>query len=103
MATLLLDCPIVGLNDQFPDHLFLLHHPESGKYGCFNHQETHGLASFSDETAAFRFAEWIEVSGMVTIEVSFDEAREVAKARPLPVTSLMLLDNLYSPVIHFVR
>ncbi len=41
--------------------------------------------------------------GMLAEEVSFDEAREVAKDRPMPIVSLMLLDNMEDPQIHFVR
>ncbi|MFN8219680.1 MAG: hypothetical protein U0S12_06060 [Fimbriimonadales bacterium] len=98
-----LDKAILGLVDAFPDRVFLLHHPSTGKYGCYCHQGVHGLACFSAETGAFRFAEWIDLPGMSAVEVEFDEAREIAKARPLPVVSLMLLDKLDDPKIHFVR
>jgi hypothetical protein len=98
-----LDLPLVGLDETFPDVLYVLHHPASGRYGCFCHQGIHGLACFSSEFGAFRFAEWIDLSGMATEEMSFDEAREVAKGRPLPVVSLMLLDHINDPQIHFVR
>jgi hypothetical protein len=98
-----LDLPLIGLDETFPERLFVLHHPSSDRYGCFCHEGVHGLAAFSDEAGAFRFAEWIDLSGMATRELSFDEAREVAKKRPLPVVSLMLLDKLTSPVIHYVR
>ena len=40
---------------------------------------------------------------MQVVEVSFDEAREIAKERPMPVVSLMLLDDLNDPQIHYVR
>jgi len=95
--------PLLGLDEAFPDNLYLLHHPASDRYGCFQHEGIHGLACFRNEAAAFRFAEWIDLSGMMTREVSFDEAREVAKQRPMPVVSVMLLDRLESPQIHFVR
>jgi hypothetical protein len=81
----------------------VLRHPPSNKYGCYCHQGIHGLASFSNEDAAFRFAEFIDLSGMVTEQVSFDQAREIAKERPMPIISLMLLDDLREPVIHYVR
>jgi len=103
MSNLTLTDPLLGLGETLPDQLFLLHHPASGRYGCFCHDGVHGLACFSEETGAFRFAEWIDMSGMATVEVNFDEAREVAKSRPMPVVSLMLLDNLQEPVIHYVR
>jgi hypothetical protein len=98
-----LDAPTTELIDSFPDSVWLLHHPSSGKYGCYCHQNVHGLACFSSEAGAFRFAEWIDLSGMVSAEVTFDEAREIAKDRPMPVVSLMLLDSLQNPRIHFVR
>lgn len=98
-----LDVTLLGLDVSFPDRLFVLHHPSSGKYGCFCHQGVHGLACFSSESSAFRFAEFIDLSGMTTQEVSFDEAREVAKSRPLPVVALMLCDELEDPQIHYVR
>lgn len=98
-----LDLPICGIEDAIPDRLFLLHHPATSKYGCYCHDGIHGLAAFSTEMGAFRFAEWIDLSGMAVQEMSFDEAREIAKQRPLPVVSLMLLDKMDDPKIHYVR
>jgi hypothetical protein len=95
--------PLMGLDETFPENLYVLHHPASNRYGCFCHEGIHGLASFSTEQGAVRFAEMIDLVGMMTKQLTFDEAREVAKDRPLPVVSLMLLDSLQSPQIHFVR
>jgi len=95
--------PILGLDTEFPSDVYLLSHPSSGKFGCYCHNGIHGLACFSTESAAFRFAEWIDLSGMTTVECSFDEAREVAKDRPMPIVSLMLLDKIDDPKIHFIR
>ena len=101
--TLTLELTSLGLDATFPDDLYVLHHPSSDRYGCFCHEGVHGLACFSSESGAFRFAEWIDLSGMTTRQVSFDEAREVAKQRPMPVVSVMLLDELDRPQIHYVR
>lgn len=98
-----LSLPLIGLDEVFPDKVFVLHHPSSDRYGCYQFDGIHGLACFSAEGGAFRFAEWIDLSGMMTRELSFDEAREVAKARPMPVVSLMLLDRMEDPQIHYVR
>lgn len=98
-----LTLPLLGLDETYPDTMWVLHHPSSNRYGCFCHDGVHGLACFTAESGAFRFAEWIDLSGMCTKEVTFDEARDIAKERPLPVVSLMLLDNLTNPVIHYVR
>lgn len=99
----LLDCPVLGLEDTFPQRLFIVRHNPTSKYGCYCHDGTHGLACFSNEQGAISFAAWINMPGMSSEEVSFDEAREVAKDRPMPITSLMLLDNMEDPLIHFVR
>jgi len=93
----------MGLDETFPDVLYVLHHPASNRYGCFEHEGIHGLACFSTENGALRFAEWIALSGMTTNQVTFDTARKLAKDRPLPVVSLMLLDVINDPRIHFVR
>lgn len=95
--------PLLGIENEFPDVVFLLSHPSSGKFGCYCHDGVHGLACFSTEFNAIRFAEWIDLSGMMTIECSFDEAREVAKDRPMPIVSLMLLDRMDDPKIHYIR
>lgn len=95
--------PLLGLDEEFPQDVFVLHHPSTGRYGCYCYQGVHGLACFSSEGAAFRFAEWIDLSGMTVLKMTFDEARDVAKARPLPVIALMLLDELEEPKIHYVR
>jgi hypothetical protein len=93
----------LGLDESIPDKVWILFHPRSGKYGCYNHQGIHGLACFSNENSSFRFAEFIDLVGMVSKEVSFDEAREVAKSRPLPVIALMLCDDMDNPNIHYIR
>lgn len=100
---LVLELPLLGLDETFPDKLYVLHHAPSKRYGCFCHEGVHGLACFSTEGGAFRFAEWIDLSGMQTQELSFEEARQVAKDRPMPVVSLMLLDSINEPKIHYVR
>lgn len=98
-----LELPILGMDEEFPEELYVLHHPPSKKYACCNHQGIHGLACFSFEGAAIKFAEMIDLTGMVLNQVTFDEAREVAKARPMPVVALMLLDKMNEPIIHYVR
>jgi hypothetical protein len=96
-------CPIADLGMDFPDTVFVLHHPPTNKFGCFCIKSVHGLACFSTENNAYRFSEWLELSGMAALQVTFDEARDIAKDRPTYVVSLMLLDDMNNPVIHYVR
>jgi hypothetical protein len=103
MNPLTLDCPVLGLDTDFPNVLFVLKHEPSGKYGCYSHDGVHGLACFSTESGACDFGSYIELPGMLALEVSFDEARRIAQERPLPIVSIMLLDDLDSPEIHYVR
>ncbi|MGE0002434.1 MAG: hypothetical protein AB7F50_01720 [Fimbriimonadaceae bacterium] len=95
--------PILELDRSIPDQLFVLAEPETGRYGCFCFEGIHGLAVFSDEFSAWKFSELLPVEFVVCRTVSFDEAREIAKTRPMPVVSVMLLDDVNDPVIHYVR
>lgn len=99
----LLDCPIIGLTHEFPEDLYVIRHGPSGKYGCYCHDGVHGLACFSTEAGAIQFGHWIDMVGMKPEEVKFDQAREIAKCRPMPIVSLMLLDDLDQPQVHFIR
>jgi hypothetical protein len=94
---------LLGLDESFPDSVYVLAHPSTGRFGCFCFDGVHGLACFSAESGAVRFSEWFDLSGMATSELTFDEAREVAQARPMPVVALMLLDEVTNPKIHYVR
>lgn len=97
---------ILGLDRDFPEQVIVLHHPPTGRYGCYRFGGVHGLACFSTPNAALQFAlEALEpsVPGLVLQSVTFDEAREVAKSRPYPVVAVMLLDDLDDPLIHYVK
>lgn len=98
-----IDDVVSRLIDDSPDQVHVIQHVSTGRYGCFCFQGIHGLACFSHELDAMRFGERIELNGLDILELPFDEAREVAKGRPFPVVSLMLLDRIESPVIHFIR
>jgi hypothetical protein len=95
--------PILGLDTEFPDSVFVLHHPNTKRYGCYCHLGVHGLACFSTNVGAVKFGEYIDLDGLTVKQLSFDEAREVAKERPLPVTAIMLLDNMNDPKVHYIR
>ena len=97
------ECPVLGLETEFPSTLYILKHEPSGKFGCYSHDGVHGLACFSTEAGACEFGSYIELPGMLALEVSFDEARRVAQERPMPIVSIMLLDDMDSPQIHYVR
>jgi hypothetical protein len=96
-------CPIFELDREIPDRLYVLSEPATGRYGCYCFQGVHGLAVFEHEDAAWAFAEWLPVQQVTCLKVGFDEARSIAKSRPMPVVSVMLLDDVDDPVIHYVR
>lgn len=96
-------CPVIGLDSGFPDRMFVVKHPPTGRYGCYCFDGIHGLACFSTEMGAFRFSEWIDLTEMSAEEVVFDEAREIAKGRPAQIVALLLLDDMSNPEVHYVR
>lgn len=93
----------LDLGGDFPDEVWVVRHSASERYGCFCHEGVHGLASFTRAADAKEFARWIELEGLAVVALGFDEARDVAKGRPMPVVSLMLLDDPNRPLIHYVR
>lgn len=92
-----------GLDYEFPSVLWILKHEQLGKFGCYCFQGINGLAAFSTEALAIDFAKWVAELLLATQEVTFDEAREVAKGRPLPVIALFLCDDLDAVQIHYVK
>lgn len=102
-AISLAPAPFRDLEEEFPQRLFVLYHPATRRYGCYCHNGVHGLAGFSHSEAAHSFAQMVDLGGMRSLSVSFEEAREIAKSRPMPVVSLILLDSFADPAIHYVR
>lgn len=97
------ELPLVGLDRIIPEELFVVLHASTRRYGCFCHQGIHGLAAFSSREDAERFRSLIDLKGLYVLPIAFDEAREVAKGRPMPVVALLLLDDLADPIVHYVR
>lgn len=88
--------------DHWPETLYIGHDRELGLYACRDCGVI-GLAAFSNESDATEYLARFERTSLFTQEVSFEEARQIAKDRPLPVVALLLLDDLENPVIHYVR
>lgn len=97
-----IDLPILGLDNAFPELVYVL--PLEGRklYVCLSHNNLQGLACFEEKENAEKLIEGAQQNVFVE-EVEFDEAREIAKERPPQITCLILADNLSDPKIHYVR
>lgn len=98
---------LLGLDlGNFPDRLIVIEHV-TGMFMCYKEGDSHGVVCFSNEQFACDFMR--EFCGELNshdlrfIEVRFDEAREIAKTRPVYINSIILLDDLNNPEIHYVR
>ena len=89
----------LGLDDNVPSTVFGVKFTDIGKWLCKCDNGTHGLLVFKNEASATNELSKIKLETMlakkpqpsaIVVELSFDEAREVAKARPLPVCCLIL-------------
>lgn len=60
----------------------------------------HGVVVYGSEEAALRDALLLPGRGLVPRRVSFEEARDIAKTKPLHITGLILRDT---DEIHHVR
>lgn len=88
----------------FPDKLKVIRYPGE-KYALYVHENDHGLAVFSSEGRAILFTEHLRgkiPSGSEILDVSFDEAHDIAVAKGAPVVCMMLLDDLSHPQKHYV-
>jgi hypothetical protein len=95
--------PILGLDIEIPNSLYIVYQESTKRYGCYSYNGIHGLACFSTEDLANNFAGIINFTDLTIPNVSFDEARDIAKERPFPVVCLMFLDNMQNPIIHYIR
>jgi hypothetical protein len=95
---------LFGGETPFPDRVWVWQ--VGAAYGCYllADQGLHGLACFSnaERAVAWRDATFTGKEGKAK-EVSFDEAREIAKGRPHGlIKALLLLDDWDNPVIHWI-
>lgn len=95
--------PTLGLDFDWPETLYIVRDMDSNRCGCYCFNGISGLATFSSLESVQHYADQSTIKAMCYQRLTFDQAREVAKKRPLPVVSMMLLDDLENPVIHFVR
>lgn len=89
----------------WPEKLLILR-TDTGLYANYCFEGVHGMMSFESQNMAKLWANGFAASLKLRIdiiEVSFDEARRLAKERPMPVVALFLADDIENPLIHFVR
>lgn len=105
-----LDSPTLEGFGAFPGRPFVIRYPD-GRHACYrwDHYEEKdrriddGLACFRTENAAILFNDHVgNASGGEVIDVTFDEAREIALALP-HLNCLLLLDDMAKPEAHYVR
>ena len=97
--------PLDGLDDVFPDRLVVLK-ARDDRYVCFGlrarEPKIDGLACFTTPNRAVWLINTIP-EPCEPVEVTFDEAREIAKDRAAPLTALLLLDDPDKPEVHWIR
>ena len=87
--------------DHFPEVLWIIR-DQFKRYGCWVHDNVKGLAAFSTKERATEWAQGqFPPMLMRPEEVTFDEAREIAKSRPDNLQCLYLLDT-DEPLIHWL-
>lgn len=100
---------LIGGLDTFPPNVFLLNaiqNPELYIVDVLNN--IHGLACFSTEYDAIKYLDFHLLDGNIscrTVEVSFEDAREIAhekhKKHPF-IVALYLRDYQKPPKIHYI-
>jgi hypothetical protein len=102
---------ILGLDVKYPEELYISKHSLSDKFGCLmkdlpkgSDNIITGLACFESKKNAVKFSESYK-EPMNIIKVSFEEARQIAKARPVWVSCIFIFNNgtENDPLIHYVK
>jgi hypothetical protein len=94
--------------DLFPAKVWMIQYAD-GTHACFAHffqgEHTVGVACCSTEGKAILFNEHVQGSpgGTEYLEVTLDEALNIAASKPEVVKCLMLVDDWDNPKIRFVR
>jgi hypothetical protein len=93
---------ILGDLNQFPDSVFVA--AFDARHACFYDCGVHGLAVFETQGEAKAFGDTVEPNVRVD-QVTFDEAREIAKSKP-QLVAVFLMDLRSGPTVrarHYVR
>ena len=99
----LLNSPFREFDNQFPENLFVTYHKTTDRHGCFCVGNDHGLAVFSTADNASNFMAFLDLDRLEVQEISFDEALDLAKTKPHPVTCIHLLDEMSNPKTIYVK
>lgn len=95
--------PLLSTGDDWPEDLVIISLGE-GKHGCYCYFGTHGLVAFSSESEAASFIKSEELGWKATLEdMTFDEARDLAKSKPTPVMALILFRTPNNCLVHYVK
>lgn len=105
--------PMILDIERFPEHLWALSSKPHNVYVMFTVVEAlpkaNGLATFSTEEKAREFLNTIPVTNAPRAadifspeQVTFEEARNIAKSKK-GANSVLLLDDVSNPVIHYIR
>jgi len=97
-----MDNPILGLDNSFPENLWLLE--LGGKHFCHTFEELNGVSCFENIKNALEIKTLLatQFPGIFVSNYTFDEAREIAKSKP-NIQCLFLLDNPDNIKIHYIR
>lgn len=95
---------LLGIGNDFPDNIYVASTP-TGEFVCFKANSLFGLACFTNEKSTLNFLNeyWKNLPANPE-EVSFDEARDIAKSRKNKnINCLLMLDNPNEPKVHHIK
>ena len=95
---------ILGIGNDFPHEVYVGRTP-SNSYLIYCYGGMHGLACFSKPQNLTKFVD--KFCPLIYCKpelVTFDDARDIAKSRPVEnLVCLLLLDDINDPKIHYIK
>lgn len=96
----------LGLDVCFPSTLTILRQIKNSKHACCRLplSDEIGLICFSNNIYAHRFVDSIEKGSYALQDMTFDQARDLAKRKDEPhLSALVLADDILNMLIHYIR
>lgn len=102
------DSILQDLGEDFGNDLYVVKSASMTLYGCWKHNDIHGLAVFNNSESTENFIEVLkrvntQEHDFIFMRVPYDEAVKIALERGPQIVALLLLDDLENPRIRWIR
>lgn len=101
-----LNLNLIGLSNDLPDNVYV-GQTANNKHFCYFYNGDDGVVCTRTEKDLYDFLGTIDFActdnDLRIVQVSFEEARNIAKQKALPINSLMIVKDYNNIDVHYVK